>query len=126
MSELENCALEGSRMKIYVIGPVTGLEADNRHAFTEARRRLAEMGMFNEVRIPHDFIPSGTPWEEAMRISIRALLDSDAVAVLEGAADSRGASLEREIALALKMPCRPVADWLEAGADSRQRANVER
>ena len=102
------------KMKVYVIGPVTGVADDNLLAFAEARRRLVETGQFGSVGTPHDRIPSETPWADAMRISIRALLEHDAVAMLDGTCDSRGASLEREIALALGMPCKPVAEWLRS------------
>lgn len=100
-------------MRLYVIGPVTGIEGDNRAAFEAARTRLLLSGRFREVRIPHDFIPEGTPWEEAMRISIARLVESDAVASLEGAADSRGARLEAHIACELGVEVRPVDDWLD-------------
>lgn len=55
-------------MRLYVIGPVSGHEGDNREEFEEARRQLEEAGF--KVAIPHDKIEQGTPWQSAMRASI--------------------------------------------------------
>ena len=104
----------------YVIGPVTGVEGDNRAAFEAARGRILLSGAFDEVRIPHDCIPAGTPWSEAMRISIGELIRSDAVAMLEGCEGSRGASLEARIAAELGIDARPVADWCDVGGPAAE------
>lgn len=108
-------------MRAYVIGPVTGIENDNRDAFESAREALAATGAFDEVRIPHDLIPAGTGWEEAMRISLGALVGYDAVAVLDGAERSRGARLERFVAGELGIECRALGMWLASGSPERQR-----
>lgn len=101
-------------MRAYVIGPVTGIPNDNRDAFEAAREQLEAACAFDEVRIPHDYIPAGTGWSDAMRISVRNLVDFDAVAVLVGSERSRGAKLERLIAREIGIECRTVSEWLAA------------
>ncbi len=112
--------------RIYVIGPVTGIEDDNRPAFEEARKKLRSVGYW--VEIPHVFVPSGAPHDEAMRISINALTSSSTffrgniskyesvyqgVAVLPGWEDSQGALCEHLVAEQCGIPCKTVDEWLE-------------
>ena len=113
---------------LYVIGPVSNIPDDNRPAFEEARKRLQESG-YSPVGIPHDSIEPGTPWEQAMRMSICNMLmymdhydegkddlvfdrfEYDGIAMLDGWEKSNGASLEHEVAVAVGMPCRTVEEW---------------
>lgn len=104
---------------LYAIGPVTGIEGDNRPAFNQARRDLKAAGYY--VQIPHDYVLSGTPWPEAMAKSINVLTDADedggllfdGVALLPGWEDSKGACLEKQVAEAIGLPVKTVGDWLE-------------
>lgn len=105
-------------MKAYVIGPVTGYENDNLPAFEYARSRLTDLGISAEI--PHDFIPSGTSWSDAMKISIKHLLEADYVCALPGWAESRGACLEWQIACAVGIP----AIFLCGDAIIREREEV--
>lgn len=89
--------------KLYIIGPVTGKPNDNRPAFEHARELLTAEGY--QVTIPHDHIEPGTPWNWAMRESIKHLLEADGVAMLAGTIHSKGASLEKQIAEAIGLPC---------------------
>lgn len=104
-------------MRLYVIGPVSGHEGDNREAFEEARKRLRAAGY--EVEIPHDWIRSGTPWQEAMRASVAQMLSMDnrrlpvydGVAELPGVFGSKGARCERGICEQLGIPHKTVDEW---------------
>mgnify|MGYP006217473325 CR=1 FL=1 len=67
--------------------------------------------------------PDEPDWVGYMRLSLAQLVRADAVAVLPGFADSRGARLETRLAVELEMSVRPVRAWLtEAG----QRAYMAR
>lgn len=98
---------------IYIAGPVTGYEDDNRPAFEEARRRLIAAEAGEEVLIPHEVVPEGTPWEEAMCLCVRALTRADEVVCLPGSQYSRGAKLEAQIARALGIPVYGLEQYLE-------------
>ena len=114
---------------LYVIGPVTGIENDNRPAFEAARQRLFAAGYW-VVGIPHDHIASGTPWGMAMRISICKMLGHgagrgfghivyDGVAMLPGWEDSKGARIEHDLAAELGIPCKTVDEWIEEARNGR-------
>lgn len=106
---------------IYIAGPVTGHEDDNRPAFEEAQKRLRKAGV-RYVEIPHEFVPHDSAWETAMAKSITRLcatwantgkLVCEAVVCLPGSQDSRGARLEMKIARALDIPVYGLEQYLE-------------
>ncbi len=101
--------------RLYVIGPVTGRPDDNFEAFGAASDKLLEAGC--HPCIPHEFVPKGAAWPDAMRDSIHALTGHrpafDGVAMLDGWEQSRGARLERQVAEACGIPCKTVNEWLE-------------
>lgn len=92
------------RPVVYVIGPVSGIEQDNRPAFEQMRKKLTRENPAREVRIPHDFIPAGTDWNTAMRESIRQLMTADCVFALDGWRKSTGARIEADLCAALGIP----------------------
>lgn len=96
---------------LYVSGPVTGIEDDNRPAFEEAARRLRAAGF--AARIPHEDIAPGTDWIPAMRMSLMAILaQADGLALLPGWERSKGACVEVYVARTLGMPVKPVDAWI--------------
>ena len=121
-------------MRLYVIGPVTGIENGNREAFDKARTDLEAAGF--EANVPFDYVPEGESWQSAMRLSIIAMLGGqmsslrfdkdgftaeylgtrfDGVAELPGTCLSRGASCERGICEQLGIAHKPVWQWIEEG-----------
>lgn len=86
--------------KIYVAGPMTGHLDMNFPAFNDAEVQLMFEGweVVNPVNINPD--PT-TPWKECMARDIQALVDCDAIYMLKGWVNSRGASLEHMIATEL-------------------------
>lgn len=108
-------------MKLYVIGKVTGIAADNKPKFENVRARLiAALGC--EVEIPHDTIRPGTGWAEAMRQSIARMATADGVAMLDDWTESPGAMLEFEIASAMAvrglLEVRLWWQWIDAEAEA--------
>lgn len=110
-------------MNIYTIGPVTGIEQDNRPEFERVKRALELAG--HRAKVPHDFVDEASSWSQAMRTSIREMLRErwfstplfchpvyDAIAMLDGWEDSRGARIEHDLAEALEIPCKPWREWL--------------
>lgn len=98
-------------MRIYVIGPVSGVEELNAPAFEGARARLAEAGYVPLV--PHDFVSADADWQRAMRISLETIAKADGIALLDGWRDSRGARIEERIARELGIEAATVGSWCD-------------
>ena len=96
----ESSAVENRR--VYISGPMSGLPDLNFPAFHEAAAYLRAKG-FNVVN-PAEKQDEGRPdmtWADYLRLDIKLLMDCDAIYMLEGWASSKGARLERTIALSL-------------------------
>ena len=95
-------------MKVYLSGPITGVK-DHAARFAMAEKYFADRG--HKVENPeklgglleelHGAQPGALPWADYMREDIKALVDCDAIAMLPGWNESRGARLERQVADAL-------------------------
>ena len=110
-------------MKVYIAGPMTGFPVYNLAAFREAAFKWELAG--HEVETPfdansrvwrrhhgRDFDPhlDTCEWDdpllrEMFAEDVAVLLASDAMALLEGWENSRGATLERTIADRFNIPC---------------------
>lgn len=103
-------------MRIYLAGPMTGLPRWNYDAFEEATARLRAAG--HAVTSPHEmeladgFDPDAPVAQytkenlhRAMRRDIQAVLQCEAVVLLDGWHLSRGAKLETDVAQAIGTPC---------------------
>jgi hypothetical protein len=90
-------------MKTYISGPITGLPIEQaRAAFSEAEFRLKSVGMevVNPMNLPHNHDKSR---ESYMKECILALMDCDAIYMLKGYMDSRGAIIELNLAYDLNI-----------------------
>ena len=103
---------------IYVAGPMSGLPEFNYPAFNAAADALRGRGhsVLNPVDVEERNPTPGVPqdWDWYMRHALRMVLDSDAVALLPGWEKSRGATLEHQVATALRLDVRPIDEWLAA------------
>jgi hypothetical protein len=87
-------------MRVYIAGPMTGLHDLNFPAFHAEARRLRAQG--HEVLNPAEINPDHTmSWQQCMRADLAALVTCDAVQLLPGWRNSKGATLEHDIALRL-------------------------
>lgn len=95
-------------MPTYIAGPMTGLPDFNFPAFDAVAAELRARG--TEVVNPADNGAEGTdkPWTHYMRLGLLGLLECDAIVLLPGWENSRGARLERHVAEQLGMP---VSEW---------------
>ena len=84
--------------RIYISGPMSGLPEQNFPAFNAEAARLRDLGY--EVVNPADLNPIDVPlsWHECMRNDLKALLDCDTLALLDGWQKSNGAHLEMHLA----------------------------
>lgn len=86
-----------SRGKVYISGPITGIDFGNRFAFSCARNALELCGY--EVVDPSEVkLDDEATWADYMRADLKLLLDCDHIYMLEGWEDSKGARIERELA----------------------------
>ena len=96
-------------MKIYISGPITGYNLDERRqTFDKARKEVEgwaeRMNKFNhlhtqiEIFSPPHAYEKGMTYEEIMRYDIEQLLKCDLIVFLHGWQDSRGCKAEREVA----------------------------
>jgi hypothetical protein len=99
-------------MKLYVAGPMSGIKDWNFPAFHAAAAQLRSLGF--EVVNPAELCPdTSMSWADCMREDIKALVDCHGVALLPGWENSKGATLERHIACALKIPCLGLHLWTQ-------------
>ena len=89
--------------RIYISGPVTGLEYEKAAAafYNAEREILSRYGSNVEVVNPVRLVAEGVEWKEAMKLCLAALLDCNYIHMLPGAAKSKGARLELTNAAAL-------------------------
>lgn len=98
---------------LYISGPMSGMPDLNFPAFHAAAAALRAAGYV--VVNPAEFGEGeGKTWADYLRKDIRALMDCTDIALLDGWESSRGARLERHIALELGMRVRTVEAWLIA------------
>lgn len=105
--------------RIYISGPITSYatdpaqkaaeEATNLELFRWAASLLQASG--RDVWNPADLIAdAGTPWEQYMRACLPGLMLCSEVVLLPGWEHSRGARLERHVALELGLQVKPL-EW---------------
>jgi hypothetical protein len=88
--------------RIYVAGPMTGIENLNFEAFNAEAARLRAMG--HQVVNPTEINPDhAMTWRDCMRRDIAELVKCDTIRLLPGWTNSKGASLEAHIAHHLGM-----------------------
>ena len=89
-------------MRTYLAGPMTGLPELNFPLFHAEAKRLRDSG--HDVVNPAEInIDPDKGWADCMRADIAALVTCDAIALLPGWHQSRGATLEHHIASQLGM-----------------------
>ena len=89
-------------MTAYISGPVTGMPNRNEEQFEALARKLEAIGF--QTMVPTRIVPPSIEWEAAMRICLSAMTKSDIVVVLPGWQDSKGASIEHDVAKQLGIP----------------------
>ena len=84
-------------MKIYIAGPMTGIENLNATAFHAAAASLRALG--HEVVNPAELNPdTSKSWVECMKVDIAQLVTCDAVVALPGWTASEGAMIKTTLA----------------------------
>lgn len=84
-------------MRVYISGPMTGIQNFNFPAFNAAASKLRAMGyeVVNPVDINGDH---SVPWTDCLRKDLKEMLNCDLLALLPGWQNSKGAHLEMHVA----------------------------
>lgn len=82
--------------RIYLSGPMSGIPDFNFPAFNAEASRLRDLGY--EVVNPAEINTADTPYNECLRNDVKALMDCDTIAMLDGWMNSNGAHLEMHMA----------------------------
>jgi len=92
-------------MRIYISGPITGVKNNNFEAFDAAFKFLSSHGFapLNPLDLDKIYNEHGD-WNACLRRDIKYLMDCEAVFLLPGWEDSKGARLEITIASKLDLP----------------------
>ena len=100
-------------MRVYIAGPMTGMPEHNFPAFRAARLALIAAGFdaVSPLEINNETDEPGQ-WHACMRRDIAALMGCDAVALLDGWQQSRGALLEQFVAATVGIPAEPLDFYL--------------
>lgn len=105
--------------RIYISGPITGIEDKNRPAFEAETIRLRKLGyqVVNPLEVcegEEDALTGADLWKHCMRKDIKAMMDCDALALLPGWLFSRGARIEWDLAVNLGMKIYLAHDLVES------------
>lgn len=94
---------ESTKPKAYISGKMTGTEDYGREKFSKARQILIGKGY--EVFSPSDIgFVDGWDWSEYMRYDLAEMTKCDIVYMLDDWKDSKGATIEYEVAHSLGIP----------------------
>jgi hypothetical protein len=105
-------------MSVYLSGPITGMPNGNYDAFLSAELRIRRPSatehtyifVRNPQKIPHK--KQNPTYADYMRDGIVAMLECDAVVMLPGWVNSRGACIERAVAHACGLKIYPSVEML--------------
>lgn len=104
---------------IYIAGPMTGLPEFNYPAFRAAEVELKGRGhgTLNPVDA-EKYNRTGAPqtWDWYMRHALGMVIRADALCLLPGWHNSKGAQVEVTVAEALSLDIRPYDEWLKVWA----------
>jgi hypothetical protein len=92
--------LRDEMKRIYIAGPMSGMPDFNYPAFHAEAARLRALGLHVESPAEN---PRQESWEAYMKASIRQMLTCDAVLLLPGWENSRGAGIEYRLAVTVGM-----------------------
>lgn len=98
--------------RLYIAGQMSDLPDYNYPAFRAAEAALRAAG-YDVVNPASVGVREGWGWADYLRAALKLMLDCDGVALLPGWEWSRGACIERGLAINLGMDVRPLSAWLD-------------
>jgi nucleoside 2-deoxyribosyltransferase len=90
------------KQKIYISGKISGIEEEAYKLFSKAEELLISQGyeVVNPFKLNHEHDKT---WTSYMRVCIKALCDCDCIYILKNHNESKGALIEIDIAIKLKL-----------------------
>jgi nucleoside 2-deoxyribosyltransferase len=88
-------------MKIYISGKITGLDEEIANdLFKAVETKLIQLGheAINPMTLLHEHDET---WESFMKVDLKAMMDCDAIIMLDNWTKSKGAKIELDLALKL-------------------------
>ena len=87
--------------KIYISGKITGIEEEAKNLFKNAEEILTSQGFI--VFNPMELVPYNPSyeWSDYMKDDIKILTECDAIYMLDNWTESKGAKIERQLAIDL-------------------------
>lgn len=98
-------------MKVYISGPMTGIKDKNFPYFNFVAEHLRSLGV--DVANPAEIEAKGTDWHDYLRADLKALLNCDAIVMIDGWEHSKGAHLEMHVAHRVGMPIKFIKEYLK-------------
>ncbi|KRV74533.1 DUF4406 domain-containing protein [Pseudomonas citronellolis] len=98
--------------RIYLAGPMTGYRDFNYPAFNAEAARLRQLG-YHVENPAENAVPACGTWAGYMRLALAQLVTCETIALLPGWLASRGANIERALAVDLGMKIVMAADITE-------------
>lgn len=102
---------------LYIAGPMSGLPDNNYPAFFSAEEDLRAAGYTRILNPARAVCPPDSEWPVWMQSGLEMVLRAEALCVLPGAHNSRGARLERYVAEALGKQVQSLPIWLRLAVD---------
>ena len=106
-------AKPGQPLRVYLAGPMTDIVDDNKPAFDRAASLLRALGFHVESPAENKAPCENPTLEDWMRTAIPQMLTCNAVVMLPGWPNSKGARLEKELAVKLGMQVSELYEALE-------------
>ncbi len=100
--------------RIYISGPMTGIDRWNFPAFkaTASEYRGAGFDVINPAELDGDEDPANLKWSDCLRRDLSALMLCDTIVMLPGWSESRGSQLEHHVAVELGFNVVYPVGWL--------------
>ena len=93
---------EVNKKKVYISGAISGLPIEDvKMSFNSAEKTLEERGFIPVNPIKVQPFVKGFTWLDYMKADIKALVDCDAIYLLDNWESSKGAVIEVDLALSL-------------------------
>lgn len=112
-NQLPTAPAVNAPVRLYLCGPMTGYPESNYPAFGRAAAELRALGY--DVRNPAELEAplawarrrrvKSVEWDDWMRVALALMLQCDALCLLPGWEESRGACLERDVACSMGWQC---------------------